>query len=157
MTHLRQGLYNVITLDEALYCKAKMIQWSKSAECKNLVIMLGGFHAQMTFSKEYIRTINSQYTRFPSSRLLFTDYIYKSCLHQYLYYSFWVFYMIYIIIQNNDLSNIHNHNTMSRCPNTIMFLQHPTFPQLRINRFITDNVIGIIAIYKETLLRCIKC
>ena len=65
--------------------------------------------------------------------------------------------MIYIIIQNNDLSNIHNHNTMSRCPNTIMFLQHPTFPQLRINRFITDNVIGIIAIYKETLLRCIKC
>ena len=75
MTHLRQGLYNVITLDEALYCKAKMIQWSKSAECKNLVIMLGGFHAQMTFSKEYIRTINSQYTRFPSSRLLFTDYI----------------------------------------------------------------------------------
>ena len=28
-----------------------MIQWSKSAECKNLVIMLGGFHAQMAFSK----------------------------------------------------------------------------------------------------------
>ena len=51
MTHLRHGLYSVITLDEALYCKAKMIQWSKSAECKNLVIMLGGFHAQMTFSK----------------------------------------------------------------------------------------------------------
>ena len=46
---------------------------------------------------------------------------------------------------------------MSRCPNTIMFLQPPTFPQLRINRFITDNVIGLIAIYKETLLRCIKC
>ena len=51
MTHLRHGLYSVITLDEGLYCKAKMIQWSKSAECKNLVIMLGGFHAQMTFSK----------------------------------------------------------------------------------------------------------
>ena len=31
--------------------------------------------------------------------------------------------MIYIIIQNKDLSNIHNYNTMSRCPNTIMFLQ----------------------------------
>ena len=42
-------------------------------------------------------------------------------------------------------------------PNSIMFLQHPTFPQLRINRFITDNGIGLIAIYKETLLRCIKC
>jgi hypothetical protein len=51
MTHLRHGLYSVITLDEALYCKAKMLQWSKSTECKNLVIMLGGFHAQMTFSK----------------------------------------------------------------------------------------------------------
>ena len=40
---------------------------------------------------------------------------------------------------------------MSRCPNTIM-LQHPTFPQLRINHSVTDNVIGLIAIYKETLL-----
>ena len=26
----------------------------------------------------------------------------RSCLHQYLYYSFWVFYIIYIIIQNRD-------------------------------------------------------
>ena len=41
---------------------------------------------------------------------------------------------------------------MSRCPNTIMFLQHPTFPQLRINHPVTDSVIGLIAIYKETLL-----
>ena len=40
---------------------------------------------------------------------------------------------------------------MSRCPNTIMFLQHPIFPQLRINHSITDNVIGLKAIYKETL------
>lgn len=51
MTHLRHGRYSVITLDEALYCKAKMLQWSKTAECKDLIIMLGGFHAQMTFSK----------------------------------------------------------------------------------------------------------
>ena len=29
------------------------------------------------------------------------------------------------IKQNKDLSNIHNYNRMSRCPNTVMFLQHP--------------------------------
>ena len=51
MTHSRQAQYTVVTLDEALYCKAKMLQWSKSHECRNLVVMLGGFHAQMTFSK----------------------------------------------------------------------------------------------------------
>lgn len=40
----------VITFDEQLYCKAKMLQWDKDS-CKDLVIMLGGFHTQMNFSK----------------------------------------------------------------------------------------------------------
>jgi hypothetical protein len=39
------------TKDEALYNKAKMLQWEKTGEFKNVVIMLGGFHTQMTFSK----------------------------------------------------------------------------------------------------------
>jgi hypothetical protein len=51
MTKLREGKYTVITMDEALYNKAKMLQWEKTEEFKNVVIMLGGFHTQMTFSK----------------------------------------------------------------------------------------------------------
>lgn len=42
--------YTVITVDEQLYCKAKMLQWDKDS-CKDIVIMLGGFHTQMNFSK----------------------------------------------------------------------------------------------------------
>lgn len=52
MTKLREGNYTVVTMqDEALYNKAKMLQWAKTEEFKNVVIMLGGFHTQMTFSK----------------------------------------------------------------------------------------------------------
>lgn len=51
MSKAVKATYTVITLDEALYCKAKMLQWSKNNECKSLVLMLGGFHTQMCFSK----------------------------------------------------------------------------------------------------------
>lgn len=51
MTKLTHGRYSIITFDEALYSKAKMLQWTRTDECKNLVVMLGGFHTQMTFSK----------------------------------------------------------------------------------------------------------
>ncbi|XP_068726475.1 uncharacterized protein [Montipora capricornis] len=38
-------------MDEGLYNKAKMLQWEKMEEFKNLIIVLGGFHTQMTFTK----------------------------------------------------------------------------------------------------------
>ena len=41
--------FTVITFDEQLYCKAKMLQWYKD-NCKYF-IMLGGFHTQMNFAK----------------------------------------------------------------------------------------------------------
>lgn len=43
--------YTVITFDEQLYCKAKMLQWQKPDECRKIVIMLGGFHIQLNFAK----------------------------------------------------------------------------------------------------------
>lgn len=43
--------YTVITFDEQLYCKAKMLQWHHHKECEDIVIFLGGFHVQMNFSK----------------------------------------------------------------------------------------------------------
>jgi hypothetical protein len=39
-----------MTFDEQLYCKAKLLQWNKDS-WKDLVIILGGFHTQMNFSK----------------------------------------------------------------------------------------------------------
>ena len=43
--------YTVITFDEQLYCKAKMLQWFKPEKCENLVVMLGGFSIQLNFIK----------------------------------------------------------------------------------------------------------
>lgn len=51
MTALRGGKYTVVTMDEGLYNKAKMLQWEKTEEMKNVILILGGFHTQMTFSK----------------------------------------------------------------------------------------------------------
>jgi len=51
MTALRGGIYTVVTMDEGLYNKAKMLQWEKTEHLKNVVLVLGGFHTQMTFSK----------------------------------------------------------------------------------------------------------
>ena len=48
--HLGQQ-YTVITLDEQLYCKAKILQWLNPQRCRNLIIMLGGFHTQMNFAR----------------------------------------------------------------------------------------------------------
>lgn len=50
-TKLTKGKYSVITLNDALYNKAKMLQCARTEECKHLVLMLGRFHTQMTFSK----------------------------------------------------------------------------------------------------------
>ncbi|KAL9979291.1 hypothetical protein ACROYT_G016935 [Oculina patagonica] len=49
--HEFDTLWTVILKYEALYNKAKMLQWTRTEECKDVVIMLGGFHTQMTFSK----------------------------------------------------------------------------------------------------------
>lgn len=44
--------YTIITFDEQLYCKAKMLQWQHQKKCENVVIFSrGGFHVQMNFSK----------------------------------------------------------------------------------------------------------
>ena len=51
MTHLRNGKFTVITMDEGLYNKAKMLQWGKTQVLKDVIIVLGGFHTLMTFSK----------------------------------------------------------------------------------------------------------
>lgn len=51
MTTLRGSTYTVVTMDEGLYYKAKMLQWAKAEELKNTIFILGGFHTQMTFSK----------------------------------------------------------------------------------------------------------
>ena len=51
MTRLRSGKYTVVTMDEGLYNKAKMLQWAKMEELKSVIIVLGGFHTQMTFTK----------------------------------------------------------------------------------------------------------
>ena len=39
----------MITFDEAIYCKAKEIQWRFSDEFADTVIRMGGFHIPMTF------------------------------------------------------------------------------------------------------------
>lgn len=51
MTKTLGQKYTVIAFDEQLYCKAKMLQWNNSKECEDIVILMGGFHVQMNFSK----------------------------------------------------------------------------------------------------------
>lgn len=43
--------YTVITFDQAIYFKAKEIQWLKPEECSNFIIRLGGFHIMLNFLK----------------------------------------------------------------------------------------------------------
>ena len=50
MTRVRNGKYTVVRMDEGLYNKAKMLQWEKTEEFKNVTFILGGFHTQMTFT-----------------------------------------------------------------------------------------------------------
>ena len=47
MTHHLGQKFTGITFDEQLHSKAKMLQWFRPDECKNLIIMLGGFHTQI--------------------------------------------------------------------------------------------------------------
>ena len=51
MTRQLAQTYTVMTFDEQLHSKAKIFQWNSPIECKNLVILLGGFHTQLNFSK----------------------------------------------------------------------------------------------------------
>lgn len=51
MTKSLNQRYTVLTFDEQLYCKARMLKWHRPNECQNIVVMLGGFHIQMTFAK----------------------------------------------------------------------------------------------------------
>jgi hypothetical protein len=44
-----QQSHSVITFDQAIYCKAKEIQWNCPEEFSDTVIRLGGFHIAMTF------------------------------------------------------------------------------------------------------------
>ena len=44
-----QQKHTILTFDEAIYCKAKEIQWRCQDEFKETVIRLGGFHTAMTF------------------------------------------------------------------------------------------------------------
>ena len=41
--------HSVITFDEAIYCKAKEVQWRCKDEFSNTVLRLGGFHTALTF------------------------------------------------------------------------------------------------------------
>ena len=44
MTALRGGIYTVVTMDEGLYNKAKMLQWEKTEHLKNVVLVLVSTH-----------------------------------------------------------------------------------------------------------------
>lgn len=48
MNHLGQK-HVVVTFDQAIYCKAKEIQWKRANEFSNMVIRLGGFHVVLNF------------------------------------------------------------------------------------------------------------
>ena len=48
---MMHGRYSFVTFDKTLYNKARMLQWTRTDECKDLIIILRGFHTQMTFSK----------------------------------------------------------------------------------------------------------
>ena len=51
LTEQLKETYRVITFDELLYCKVKMLQWEKKDDTADLVIMLGSFHMQMNLCK----------------------------------------------------------------------------------------------------------
>lgn len=51
MTKSLNQKYTVLSCDEQLYCKVQMLKWHHPEIRENLVIMLGGFHVQMTFTK----------------------------------------------------------------------------------------------------------
>ena len=59
MTKLRNGSYTVVTMDKGLYNKAMMLQWAKTKAFKDVIIILGGCHTQMTFSKAIGKYVES--------------------------------------------------------------------------------------------------
>ena len=55
--------YAIITFDEQLYSKAKQLQWFKPEQCRNVIIMLGGFHTLMNFDGfGFERHLNRQWS-----------------------------------------------------------------------------------------------
>ena len=59
MTKLRNGSYTVVTMDEGLYNKAMMLQWTKTEAFKDVIITLGGLHTQINFSKSIGKYVES--------------------------------------------------------------------------------------------------
>lgn len=66
--------YTVITFDEAIYCKAKEIQWRSPQEFKDTVLRLGGFHTALTF----IAVIGKRYEESGLEDLLIEAGVYGS-------------------------------------------------------------------------------
>ena len=66
--------HSVITFDEAIYSKAKDIQWRCPEEFKHTVLRLGGFHTAMTF----ISVIGKRYEESRLEDLLIESGIYGS-------------------------------------------------------------------------------
>jgi len=62
ITRLKDGKYTVVTMDEGLYNEAKTLQWAKTEEFKSGIVVLGGFHTQMTFTKVIGKHLRSGYT-----------------------------------------------------------------------------------------------
>ena len=48
---LNKGQTTVLTLDEQLYCKAKMLQWSNADATRSLFMRLVSFHTALTFMR----------------------------------------------------------------------------------------------------------
>ena len=59
MTKLRNGSCTVVPMDEGLYNKAMMLQWTKTEAFKDVIIILGGFRTQMNFSKAIGKYVES--------------------------------------------------------------------------------------------------
>ena len=69
-----QQKHTVLTFDEAIYCKAKEIQWRSNDEFKDTVIRLGGFHTALTF----IAVIGKRYEESGIEDLLVESGVYGS-------------------------------------------------------------------------------
>ena len=59
MTHLRNGKFTVITMDEGLYNKAKMLQWGKTQVLKDAIIVLSHRDDFFKSHREVLRVIGN--------------------------------------------------------------------------------------------------
>ena len=65
--------HSVITFDEAIYCKAKEIQWRCPDQFKDTVLRLGGFHTALAF----ISVIGKRYEESGLEDLLIESGVYE--------------------------------------------------------------------------------